>query len=60
MSHVVVLLSTRPGTLPAVFGPWTDKVEATAARVRLRNKFDSEEAPFSVTSTVRTLQKEEA
>lgn len=41
--YVVIIESSRSGTVPAVFGPWLDKTEATKARVRIRNRFNQDE-----------------
>lgn len=56
--YVVVLTSARPGTLPVVFGPFTDKVEATNARARIRNRLVQVERPYKVTSMIRPCWKD--
>lgn len=55
---VVVLTSARPATLPVVFGPFTDKVEATNARARIRNRLVQVERPYKVSSMIRPCWKD--
>jgi hypothetical protein len=40
---VIVITSSRPNTNPAVYGPFTDKVEALKIRVSVRNKYARDE-----------------
>jgi hypothetical protein len=40
---VIVITSTRPNTIPAVYGPFADKEEALKIRVNVRNKYARDE-----------------
>lgn len=57
--YVIVITSDRPGTGPAVYGPYPDKHAVARVRVKLRNKAAKEERPFKVHTSVRVLWKED-
>jgi len=60
--YVVVIDSSRPNTAPLVYGPWPPtpegKIEATKARVKLRNRVAKGERPHVVASFVRLMWKD--
>jgi hypothetical protein len=56
--YVVVLVTSRSGTAPAVVGPWPTQPEARKAQARLRSKFKREEGPHHTVKTyVRVLSR---
>jgi hypothetical protein len=54
----IVSVSDRPGTVPAVYGPYNNREEARKARVRLHRRFKREESPHTVHTYVRHIWKE--
>lgn len=60
--YVIIITSDRPGTSALVYGPWPatrqGKIEATKARLRLRNKTAQSEKPYKVTSSIRLAWKD--
>lgn len=53
--YVVVSTSTRPGTVPAVNGPYKTEREAKTAQRRVRNQAKKHESPHKVRTYIRVL-----
>lgn len=57
-TFVVVGLSDRPGTAPAVYGSWDTSEEGRRARARVRRRLAREEADFETAAYLCALQEE--
>jgi hypothetical protein len=60
--YVVIITSTRPGTRSAVFGPFSDKEDASKARRRLFRQMQTDErqrygSKFKISSAIELVWK---